>query len=393
MVTFPQHSGVLGRRVQIAGSASKFTDPLLVEYAHKLVSDITRGILREGGGLMLSVGKEPLPESTSAKSLIFDWTALETAAGCLRDGSCTWPHSSGPPILVVTSEKAVSEIPPARISLWQELIEGGFLNVEYIQPGARSATMMRDRQAQLGDVLLLLGGGTGVEHSARLYLDRRRPVIPLDLPLGASRDDGTGGSMRLSAEARSDVDRFFSLQPKFAGTAGARFAALSARAGSEEVGALATKVIGLLKVLCQPVAFYVRLLNREVAAFAPVEDFFRTVVDSVVEEAGFRRIEIGTDSTKAPFLNVAIFDNLHFASVAVIDLTGERPSCFIELGYAFGRGIRVIMTAEEGTKLPFDSDDIPCFFWRQGVDNDQRRKALREFWQKWIDRRPLVSQH
>jgi hypothetical protein len=102
--------------------------------------------------------------------------------------------------MVVTSQK----IPSERLPLWRELIDGGFVNIEYIQPGARSAAMMRDRQAQLSDILLILGGGTGVEHSARLYLDRRHPVIPLDLPLGASREDGTGGATRLFAEALND---------------------------------------------------------------------------------------------------------------------------------------------------------------------------------------------
>ena len=393
MTTNSKLSGLRGRRVQIAGSASQSTDPQLVKFAHDLVSTVTTMILSEGGGLVLNVGKEPRPlgASPEAPSLIFDWTALEAAASCFRAGHSTWSHISGPPIQVVTSEKAASEIPSERLSLWHELLDGGFVNVEYILPGARSATMMRDRQVQLGDILLLLGGGTGVEHSARLYMDRRYPVIPIDLPLGASREDGTGGSMRLSLEARNDVSRFFSLQPEVAGTAGGRFAAISTRGGSEDVRSVASRVIDLIENLCPPTAFYVRLLDSAVSAFSRVEDFFRNVVDSVVEDAGFRHIEIGTDPTKEPFLNVAIFDNLHFASVAVIDLTAERPNCFIELGYALGRSIKVIMTAEEGSILPFDSHDIPCFFWKHGVDDKERRKALGEFWQKYVDRRPLVG--
>lgn len=393
MITPPKHSGLHGRRVQISGSASQFTDCRLVEYAHALVSKLAREILHEGGGLVLSVGKEPRPSTAAgvSPSLVFNWTVLDTAADCFRNGGCRWSNVSGPPIQVVTSEKAVSEIPDDRLPLWHELLDGGFVNVEYIQPGARSAAMIRERQVQLGDILLLLGGGTGVEHSARLYMDRRYPVVPLDLPLGASREDGTGGSMRLSAEARNDLSKFFSLQPAFAGTAGARFAGLSTRDGSEDVKTVVSKLIELFQILCPPIAFYVRLLNPAVIAFSRVEEFFRNVVDSVVEEAGFMHLEIGTDPTKEPFLNVAIFQNLHFSSVAVIDLTSERPSCFIELGYALGRSIKVIMTAEEGTILPFDSHDIPCFFWKPGVDDNERRKALKEFWQKYIDRRPLVG--
>lgn len=393
MATNPKLSGLRGRRVQISGSASQATDQKLLAYGHALVSKITRQILSEGGGLVLNVGKEPRPLSADPDppSLIFDWTALEEAANCFRDGCFTWSNVSGSPIQIVTSAKAVSEIPQPRISLWRELLDSGFVNVEYIQPGARSATMMRDRQVQLGDILLVLGGGTGVEHSARLYLDRRYPVIPIDLPIGASREDGTGGSIRLSAEALNDVSRFFSLQPELAETAGARFAALSTRGGVEDVNIVADRVIDLMRSLCLPLAFYVRLLNPASAAFSRVENFFRNVVDNVVEQAGFRHLEIGTDPTKEPFLNVAIFENLHFASVAVIDLTGERPNCFIELGYALGRGIQVIMTAEEGTPLPFDSHDIPCFFWKHGLDDNDRRKALKEFWKKYIDRRPLVG--
>lgn len=341
MSTSTSASSLHGRRVQIAGSASKHTDTQLVVYAHQLVSKITQGILVEGGGLVLNVGKEPRPPGApaNAPSQIFDWTALETAAACFRSGYCQWPKAAGPPIMIVTSDKAVSEIPADRLSLWRELLDGNFINVEYIQPGARSATMLRDREAQLGDILLLLGGGTGVEHSARLYMDRRKPVIPLDLPLGASREDGTGGAVRLSAEARNDVGRFFTLRPSHAAIAGALLAGLSTRMGAEDVNAVAGRVVELFNLLSPPTVFYTRLLNPAVSQFLRVQEFFREVVDPVVEEVGYRRLELGTDFTPEPFINVAIFNNLHFASVAVVDLTGERPNCFIELGYALGRGI------------------------------------------------------
>lgn len=374
--------------MQISGSASPSTESDLIHYAHGLIRSVVQGVLTGGGSLVLNVGKEP---SHNGLSLIFDWSALEQAAECFGSADWTWPNVSGPPIEVVTSEKAVSEIPKERLDLWNSLLDGGFVNVEYIQPGARSAAMIRDRQAQLGDALLLLGGGSGVEHSALLYMDRRRPVIPLDLPLGASRNDGTGGSVRLSGEAKSNPSRFVSVRPEFSATIGGRFAALSTRGGSEDLVTVAQRVIGLLKIISPPVVFYTRLINPAVAAFSRVEDFFRNVVDKVVEEAGLSRIEVGTDSTKEPFLNLAIFENLHFASFAVIDLTSDRPNCFIEFGYALGRGIKVILTAEEGTVLPFDSHDIPCFFWKHGVSNSDRIEALREFWQKFANRKPVVS--
>ena len=45
------------------------------------------------------------------------------------------------------------------------------------------------------------------------------------------------------------------------------------------------------------------------------------------------RVEIGTDASDHAFMNVGIFESLHFSSMAIVDVTGERPNCFIELGY------------------------------------------------------------
>lgn len=386
-------SGLTARRVQISGSSSRKTETNLIHYAHELIRLLTISILKEGGGLVLGVGKEPLQDNSarSSPSLVFDWTALETAAECFKHGKYSWSEILGSPLIVITSEKAVSEIPQHRLSLWRELGRSGLMNVEYIQPGARSAAMMRDRQVQLADILFILGGGTGVEHSARLFIDRRRSVIPLDLSLGASREDGTGGAERLAGEARNEVNRFINVQSEFLSVAGALYDGLSTRQGSEEATIVVGNAINLLKALALPVAFYTRLLNTAIPSYPKVEDFFRNVVDPVVESAGFCRLDLGSDSTTEAFINLAIFKNLHYAAVAIVDLTAERPNCYTELGYALGRGIKVIMTAEEGTTIPFDSQAIPCFSWRHGEKNAVRIEQFKEFWKKYVDRLPLVS--
>jgi len=147
----------------------------------------------------------------------------------------------------------------------------------------------------------------------------------------------------------------------------------------------------LLCKLAWPSAFFVRLVNTTHPKFAAVESFFRDVVDPVVQEAGFTRIEIGTDKSEHAFMNVAIFDSLHFSSLAIVDVTGERPNCFVELGYALGTGNRVLVTAEEGTKLPFDQEMIPCHFWKSDAATDARKQAFVQFWEKNINRPPIVK--
>ena len=192
--------------------------------------------------------------------------------------------------------------------------------------GSRAAVFLRERQAQFGDALVILGGGTGVEHSADLYLSRRRPVVPLDLPLGASREDGTGGALRLSKQARAEPNRFLRFGPADAGTEGTALSSIATRDGNAPSGEIAGRASGILAKVARPDAFYVRLLRTDHAKFGAVEGFFRDVVDPVVEEAGLRRIEMGTDRTEHAFMNVGIFESLHFSSVVIFEITGERPN-------------------------------------------------------------------
>jgi hypothetical protein len=51
----------------------------------------------------------------------------------------------------------------------------------------------------------------------------------------------------------------------------------------------------------------------------------------------------------------------------------------------------VLVTAEEGTNLPFDQHAIPCHFWKPSDPRAGRRSALLEFWRKNIDRPPIVK--
>ena len=112
---------LLGRRVQISGSANAKTDASLVLCAHEIVRDLVKAVMAAGGGIVVGLGREPRAEGAApdAPSLTFDWTALEAAAECLKLGHGTWPAKFGLPIVVATSEKAESEIPENRRLLYE----------------------------------------------------------------------------------------------------------------------------------------------------------------------------------------------------------------------------------------------------------------------------------
>lgn len=376
-----------GKRVHVAGSIGPKTLGDFAAYAHEIVRRVVRGILEAGGGIVAGAGKEPRLQDGAAQ--VFDWTVLEVIAECIRIGTCAERVAKDCPVIIVVSQKGESEIPKSRKSLWAELLGSGKVDVKTIMPGARSATMIRSLQADYGDVLVILGGGTGVEHLAEEYRKACKPVIPLDLSLGASREDGMGGSERLARESRANPMAFIRLQKEKAGREGAMLARIATAGERTEVSTVAQGILDIIMNLAKPTVFYVRLLNDEHEAYERVERFFRNVVDPLIMELGLTRVDLGKDELESGFINTEIFRRLHHSTVVVADVTGARPSCFIELGYALGRPLRVICTAEKGTRLPFDQSAIPCYFWRDDEADEQRKEDLQVFWQQYINRAPI----
>lgn len=383
---------LFGRYIHLAGSASKSSDVALIRYAHNLLRSIATEILGTGGGLVLFAGKEPVHPANiqSSPAIIFDWTILEAAGSLASQRHLPWPHNR-PPIVVAMSEKSEKEIPGHRRALWEMLLRSGLVRVECIQLGARSGAMLRERQAHFGSALICIGGGTGVEHLANLYQARHRPVIPLDLPVGASREDGTGGAARLNREARANPADYLRLRPELSETGASLLIAAGTNNGTAEAETITGNVMRILDATDPPNAFYVRLLHKDAKEFPEVECFFREIVDPTIEKLTYRRLEMGTDRTEHAFLNVEIFARLHYSELVIADVTGLRPNCFIELGYALGRELPVIVTAQSGTRLPFDQGAIPTHFWTLESGIAANQQSLVEFIEKNLIRPPIIA--
>ena len=249
--------------------------------------------------------------------------------------------------------------------------------------------VIRAAQVRRGDVLVVLGGGAGVEQLAHLYRDEGKPVVPIRCDLGAFSGDGNGGGSYLHSHALSDPSAFFKLRDG-TGSAAARLVTLEI-GPANETASVAKAVASLLADLKPPRAFYVRLLDTASAEFEPVEAFFRHVVDPVVSAKGFTPHEVGRNRPLAAFMNVEIFEGLHRAALVVADLTGVRPNCTMELGYALARPRRVVISAMEGTRLPFDPDKLPTHFWSAEQTNEVRKELFRGWLERHLDMPPVVS--
>jgi hypothetical protein len=380
---------VSGRRFHIAGSASKTVDRNLLAFAHSIIAQLTAALLHAGGSVLIDVGKEPLQDESDSNSpsIIFNWTVLEQIGSHLKKGGL--PRIDiGPLVATVASSKTESQIPEPRRDLWEQLKRSGAVMLEFLDTGWSSGAVRRQRQARLGDVLVVLSGSEGVEHLAQVYVQAGKPVIPLDLDLGGSTPGGSGGAARLYGKALSAPREFVRVEDTT--QAGVLLADLRTEVGKRPPGEVVEALLRLVEALAPPTVFYVRLLNPEVEGFAAVERFFRNVVDPTVSALGYSPFEAGRNESEYAWMNEEIFDVLHHSSIVVVDVTALRNNCFMELGYALGHAQRVIVTAIRGTRLPFDSEMILTHPWDDATDNQERQQAFKEWWLKHINRPPLV---
>jgi len=377
---------VRGLRLHLAGSAVLNCSGDLLSVAHLFVARVVREVIEAGGGLVLGAGAEPRGEA--GEPCIFDWTGLREIAQSPDPGP-EWPEQKPERHVVVASQRGLEKVPDDRLSDWDACRQRSDFGLEVAPPGWRMAGIIRERQVLRGDVLLGLGGGAGVEHLAELYRDEGKPIIPIDTELGALNDDGNGGSRYLHQQALTNPTRFFRVRDS-SGNAAARLLELRLDVNSDPV-TLAQAAVELLRDLRPRTAFYARLLDTTNADYPSVEDFFRKVVDPVVVEQGFTPKEMGRGRPEAAFMNVEIFQGLHRAGAVVVDLTGVRPNCTMELGYALARRRRVVITARKGTVLPFDEDKLPTYLWDERASLSDRVGDFRDWFDRYAELPPLVE--
>jgi hypothetical protein len=111
----------------------------------------------------------------------------------------------------------------------------------------------------------------------------------------------------------------------------------------------------------------------------------------IEDELGYRLVVVdGRQPYEHARIDEEIFAKLHRSSVVLADLTGERPNCFLELGYALGRGLPTMVMAQQGASLPFDITTLSGLHWVTTGSAEDRRRAFREHWKAIRNRPPLV---
>ncbi len=376
-----------GRRIHIAGSASAACDLAKLNYAHTLVAALSRAFLQRNAAVCAQVGKEPLHKLDAKTSIIFDWTVIQTVSEFVQNSS--FDHGAKLlPLTTVITEKTDGHIPEARKVIWESLLRGPYVRILDHPIQWTAGAVRRDRIAAVGDILILISGGEGVEHLAQLYIGQRKPVLALDLDLGASTEQGNGRAVAINKEISSNPTVYFS--PKEPEAIGALWNNLSTRGGTRPMDEVVTSILALLGALEPPVAFCVRLLDPTSAKFRDVDNFFTRIVTPAIQSLDYKVLVSPQSPSDSHWMNVDIFTGIHDSALVIVDLTDERPNCFIELGYALGRNRRVLISAIEGTKLPFDVDKIESFFWSSSDDKVETAHRFGDYVERNLTQAPLV---
>lgn len=379
-----------GRRIHIAGSADQETDEKRLQYVHSIISKLTAALAAEGATFVIPFGKEPLlRDRTDGPSIIFDWTVAEAVYESLTGGRVLPPGPNGPLVLTVVNAKTDDNIPARRRNIYDELRNRNSVGMESLLPGWSAGGILRRRLAQLGDVFIGISGGQGVEQLAVEYSSKGKPVIPLDIRVGSSSRDGSGGASRLFERAIAEPDNFFKVLDGYSATD--LLDKTKSKDGNVKVESVVSSIMDLLHKLVPPRVFYVRLLNDALPEYLSVERFFRDTVDTLVKELGYGSYQMGIGKNEFAWMNEAIFDSLHQSAVVLVDITSLRPNCFMELGYALGNRQRVIITARDDTKIPFDAFGLETFPWKESESLDERLKRFRTHWERNINKPNLVK--
>ena len=374
-------------RLMVAGSIAPECEPKLARYAHKVVREVVAQLAPLGVRFEAILGKAP-PRGKHGLPVAFDWIVTQSLEQQVVGGV---PAQSeiGPLLSASMAQKHLSAIPANCQAAWEGLINANAVELRFIEPGWTSGAVRRARAAEHAHALLAIGGGEGVEHLAQEFLRQGKAVIPLDLAAGNSSGDGTGGAPKLFGTFLAAPSPPYRMQVGTSFTT--LLGALATKGGSVPAEELINRLRALLEALASPQVFYVRLLALDHPDYSVVEAYFRKVIDPVVQQLGFESVEMGCFPATEPWINSQIFRSLHNCELAVVDLTGLRPNCLIELGYALGRNRPTVVTAREGTKLPFDITQYSAHFWHDPHQLEIEKNALLSHWIQVRGRPPLVS--
>ena len=100
--------------------------------------------------------------------------------------------------------------------------------------------------------------------------------------------------------------------------------------------------------------------------------------EEVCKDLGYKCIKVTELNTTEGIIQ-HIKEEIKKAGFALIDLTEIKPNVLFEFGFIDGLGKDYLVTAREGTELPFDVQDIGTIFWKPDDMANFKRQLIEKF--------------
>lgn len=378
-------SPLFGRRIHIAGSTDRnpaVATPEAVARAREMLSVLVPELVNRGATFVVPVDKEKLHDD--GRPICFDWLVWEALDKSLH----LRPSGAHDPfVIAIQHHKSEDQVPEEYRPLWERLRGSDRVEIKnayFWNMGSKRLELA----SQWGDILLTVGGADGVMFMADLYHQAGKPVIPLPDPLCAA-DTGSRKLFTLGLNPAT-ASSLFRTRPGSGPSSDGWVNRLNNLRGSAQDRV--KSILQVLEALQPPQAFAVRLLDDSHAEYKDVQDFFEGVVKPVIEgEMGFTLAVVdGKQAFEYARIDQDIFLKLRRSRLVIADLTGERPNCFLEAGFAIGRELQTIFTCKEGGNLHFDLKTVASHFWNTKDTLDERKRKFREHVEAVRERPVLV---
>ena len=193
--------------ILIAGSASEDCDGEQLARALQFVRNATTAILDSGNSVSVLATDEPTRTENGVQlPIAFDWEVLRTVDRYVQSR----PGGDAGRALVRAATGADSETKRfnrQQRQLVQRLQGKGALEFHYIPEDLYSGGDYRNRLVDMSDGMIAIGGGKGTYITGDMMLGADKPVMPMDIRIGASHGDGEG-ALKLLAEMKSAPKQF-----------------------------------------------------------------------------------------------------------------------------------------------------------------------------------------
>ena len=194
------------RFILIVGSADKCCDSTKLATATKFVRAVTAEILHSGNSVSVLATRESVRvEDGKTVPLVFDWVVLRAVEEYLehREGRANYRMAR----VFMGVDSMAKRFSSDNASLIQRLQSAGAIDVKHIEESLYSGGEYRDWQAEYCDGMIAIGGGGGTYQIADKMLALKKPVMPMDILIGARHRDGEG-SIQLLEEMKTDEQAF-----------------------------------------------------------------------------------------------------------------------------------------------------------------------------------------